>query len=115
MWGNGGTVGQRPMVWSTRQRGPKSGYFYRSVRVAGKPMKVYMGRGPIAEMAALLDERKRDDRAARRAEQFQIAHADLVADEAWILAKLLGTATLLLSDCYSHKGTWRRRGQHGKP
>ena len=80
------------MVWSRKQRGPESGYYYRSRRVDGRPVKLYVGRGPDAELAARLDERARQDRRAERAaflaEQMQLAAADVAYADARALETL---------------------------
>jgi hypothetical protein len=106
-------VGQRAMVWSRKQRGPESGYYYRSRRVDGRPVKLYVGRGPDAELAARLDERERQDRRAEReaflAERVRLAAADLAFADARALVDLLVRATLALGGFHTHHGQWRRR------
>ena len=104
------------MVWSRKQRGPRSGYYYRSRRVGGRPVKLYVGRGPEAELAARLDERARQDRRAERAaflaEQVRLAAADLAFADARVLVDLLVRATFILSGFHFHRDEWRRR-RHG--
>ena len=104
------------MVWSRKQRGPRSGYYYRSRRVDGRPVKLYVGRGPDAELAARLDARERQDRQAEREafldEQVRLAAADLALQEARVLADLLVRATLILRGYHFHHYEWRRRREH---
>jgi hypothetical protein len=104
------------MAWHEKQRGPKGGYYYRSKRVNGRSVKVYVGRGPDAELAARLDERERQDRRTERevqlAEQVRLAAADLALQEARVLADLLVRATLILRGYHLHRDEWRRRREH---
>ena len=74
------------MAWE--RRGNKR-YFYKSVRVGGKVKKIYLGRGPLADVAGeaieaarLKRERVKESMRAQR-EQYQQADAVLVelADE----------------------------------
>ena len=101
------------MVWSRKQRGAKGGYYYRSKRIAGRPVKLYVGRGPDAELAARLDARERQDRRAERAaflaEQVRLAVVDLALQEARALVDLLVQTTLVLGGFHNHHGQWRRR------
>jgi len=105
------------MGWDRKQRGSSSGYYYRSVRRNGKPVKIYLGRGPEAEQAAAGVERARQARqaaqAAVAAEHLRLAGADACLAEVHRVVKLLFRAVLFSSGYYYlHKGTWRRRG-HG--
>src|SRR2546429_145616 len=43
-----------------------AGYYYRHVRVGGRPRRVYLGTGPAAERAAAEDDRRRAERLAQR-------------------------------------------------
>jgi len=98
------------MGWESR---PGGRYYYRSVRVDGRPRKVYVGRGPDAETCARLTaERLRQrqaERAALDAEQMRVAPTDRALRDFGILADLLASATLLLAGCHEHHGCWRRR------
>ncbi len=101
------------MGWSRQQRGPRSGYYYRCKRIGGRPVRIYIGRGPVAEMAALLDEQERQARRAAReawnAEQIRIQMADMAAAECRVLAELLAMAALLIEGYHVHHGEIRRR------
>ena len=102
------------MSWDRKQRGGK--YYYRSRRVDGKSMKKYVGRGPVAELAARLDERARQGRRAERetrlAEQVQLTVADVAFGDARAVVGLLVQAALILSGFHLHRGEWRQR-RHG--
>jgi hypothetical protein len=104
------------MAWSRKQRGPKGGYYYRSKRIAGKAVKLYIGRGPGAELAARLDECERADRRAEReaflAEQVRLAAAAVAFADARALADLLVRATLIFRGYHLHRDEWRRRREH---
>jgi len=99
------------MGWERRQRGGR--YFYRSVRVDGRPRKVYLGNGPAARAQARLDQARRrerhDAREALRAEQARLAAAEVALDGFRLLTGLLLRATLLLGGLHEHRGEWRRR------
>ncbi len=105
------------MGWSKQQRGPRSGYYYRCKRIGGRPVRIYVGRGPLAELAALLDEQERQARREARevwyAEQARIVMADMAADEARTLAELLAMAALLIEGYHTHHGQIRRRRRAG--
>src|SRR5262249_57397675 len=96
-----------------KARGHKGGYLYRNKRANGRPVKVYVGRGPAAEMAALLDEQVREERRAARLkvleERQALALADLALGRARELTSLLAEATLTLGGHHLHHGCWRRR------
>src|SRR5262245_9954538 len=98
------------MGWETRagQR-----YFYKSVRIGGRPGRVYYGRGEAGEEQARLEaERRRQRQAAREAlhaEQARVTVADTALREARGLADLLLQAVLLCTGFHCHRGCWRRR------
>lgn len=107
------------MGWDRKKRGPASGYFYKSVRLSGKPhpTKVYMGRKSAGQLAAAAVEQRRQDRerakAAVRVEREATAEADRLADELREWASVMSKAWLALCGLHYHKGAWRmRRGQH---
>jgi hypothetical protein len=104
------------MSWDRKKRGTHEGYYYQSRRVDGRSVKTYFGRGPLAEMAARLDEHERElrraQRDARSNERLRLALLDGRFKEARGLVNLLVAATLVLAGCYLHHGFWRRRGSH---
>jgi hypothetical protein len=95
------------MPWSARG---KRSFYYTSRRIGGRVVNTYLGRGPLAQMAAAEVERRRRDRAAARA-RLAAADADL-ADLADLVAaaELLAKAALLAAGYHRHsRGRWRRR------
>ena len=95
------------MPWTGR-------YYYRSVRVNGKPRRQYVGSGLIGQLAAQMDavERYRKDAGKAQADQARaVAEAtdeDLVAVER--LADVLARAALVAAGCHQHhRGQWRRK------
>jgi hypothetical protein len=101
------------MSWDTKCRGSKRRYYYRSVRIGGRSVKQYIGRGPAAELIARLDDNaRRDRRTARqewRVEQIRLTTADLALDQVHGLVKLLVHAVLISQGWHEHHGEWRRR------
>jgi|SRR5579871_2718546 len=106
------------MSWDKKQRGGEQRYYYRSKRSGGKITKVYVGKGPLAELAARLDEEERELRQAERRawldEQIRLAAADATLDELRDSVDLLFRVTLLLCGYHIHHGEWRRRRKHGR-
>jgi len=113
-WDNG------VMAWSPKQRGPTSGYYYRSRRIDGKPRKIYLGRHAGAQAAAALVAQAQmlrvQQRAARQAAAFRLAVADDQLGQFRGVLDLLVRATLVSGGYYQHHGggAWRRRGMTRK-
>jgi hypothetical protein len=88
-------------------------YYFRSVRVDGRPRKLYLGAGAAAEDCARRLAQKRreleEGRAALRAEREKAGAAEAALAEACGLARLLLAAGLLLAGLREHRGCWRRR------
>ena len=88
-------------------------YYYRSQRVAGRPVRRYVGTGPVAELAAAADELRKLKRAieARERQGEQVRHRQA---EAPLLAlcgvtDVLSRAALVAAGYYRHdRGAWRR-------
>ena len=103
------------MGWEPR---PGGVYYYRSKRVGGRPVREYVGTGPLAELAALLDARERDEREAAaadwRAERERLKALYEPVTELCALTEALAAAALLLSGCHQHKREWRRRRDHSR-
>ena len=101
------------MGWERRQRGGL--YFYRSIRVNGRPRKLYLGAGPAALAYARQEAerraRRQSERAALYAEQVQATGADRAFQDARTLVELLVRARLVLNGFHLHHREWRRR--HG--
>lgn len=98
------------MPWECRQRGGQ--YYYRSVRRDGRPRKLYLGNGKAAAMLAQLyaeqQQQRRANRVALRAEQGQVAQADVALVELRTVVHLLVKAVLLVQGYHLHRGKWRR-------
>jgi len=98
------------MAWERRRRGL---FYYRSVRVNGSPHRIYVGKGPDAraqaERDAQIRERRQAERQALRAEQLQVATADLAFEQARALTDLLMQATLIIRTFHLRRGEWRHR------
>lgn len=89
-------------------------YYYRCVRVDGRPVKRYVGRGRAAEMAARQDDQARATRLeqgeAARVEQLRHAGADRALRDLRIVLQTLMQATLVGRGFYRHhRGEWRHR------
>jgi hypothetical protein len=98
------------MGWERRRKGR---YFYLSVRTPDGPRKVYLGGGPLGEMNARLEARRRRERAAARAEwigrRLELEAADRLLDRTAGLLRLLIAARLLLGGYHRGHRHWRRR------
>ena len=99
------------MAWERRARGVR--YYTRSRRVGGRVVREYVGSGPHARLAAMLDEIDREERdRIRSMRRRDRARADAL-DEALrshgaALDRLV--AGMLESHGYHcHKGEWRRK------
>jgi hypothetical protein len=97
-----------------RQR-PANGqrYYYKAKKVCGRCVKVYVGAGPVGDLAAALDAAERDERRRRREAWRAETAAPAAADQALAdLAAVVGLAyraTLVLAGYHVHHGDWRRR------
>ena len=95
------------------QRRAGQRYFYRCLRIGGRPRRVYYGRGEAAEEQARLEVERRQERQAERAalvaELAQVASADRALEALRALAGLLARASLIVAGLHEHHGEWRRR------
>src|SRR5262249_33703744 len=101
------------MAWERRKETTQR-YYYRHARnFAGRPIKLYVGRGADAGRLAEADEAARRERTAASdlwlQRWAQIELASLPLDEYCNLVNLLLKVTLLTSGLHKHGGTWRRR------
>jgi hypothetical protein len=99
------------MPWEPRRNGRE--YYYKSVRLEGKPRRIYLGAGPSGRAHEILDRRQRHQRHAELAEQKLLA-AEIDEDSrSWLkLRSWIRTLTatyLLLNGYYCHHGEWRPR------
>jgi hypothetical protein len=105
------------MGWERRQGRL---YFYKSVRIGGRPRKIYLGKGAAAEtQAARVDQAQKQRQAERdalRTEQVRLAPTEAALDDLRAAADLLTRAALLAVGYHLHKGEWRkRRRRHARP
>lgn len=102
------------MAWERRQRGAR--YYYRCVRLHGRPRKVYVGTGPAAEEQAQKDaenrRRRQADREAAQQEAERLAANDPAFNDYLAGVNLLVRAALLAAGYHEHRGCWRRRRSH---
>ena len=97
-------------MWDTR--GNKR-YFYRHVRIGGRPRRQYAGAGPAAELAAAVDELRRLERAVEarewQAEEARLREAEAPLLELCGVTETLIRAALLAAGFHQHdRGVWRR-------
>jgi hypothetical protein len=88
-------------------------YYYRSERVSGRPVRRYVGTGPVAELAAAADDLRRMERAIaareREAEQARFREAEAPLLRLCGLTELLARAALVAAGYHRHdRGAWRR-------
>lgn len=99
------------MAWE--KRGNQS-YFYRKYRSRSRVLSQYLGKGPVASIAAAeLAKSKRERRAERQRER-QIRNEEREIDreicrEGKALEQTIRQFLQLLG-YHNHHGTWRRRG-----
>ena len=95
------------MAWETRPGGPRTGYYYRSVRTNEGVKKIYFGRGAAGQLAAAAVERRHRVRhqakATIQAEQTATTEADQLAEELQDWVRVLSTAWLTLSGLHYHR------------
>lgn len=88
-------------------------YYYRAVRVDGKPRRIYVAAGREAEEHARRDAQERQQRLAQiskwTAVESQVVAAEAVLTEVAAWTSMLAAAVLILSGHRQHRGTWRRR------
>ena len=105
------------MAWE--ERGGRL-YYYRSRRIpGGRVVKEYVGTGPVAEMAADVDEEARQherrQREAERAERESLEAFDREIDAACEAIDLLARAVLVEAGYRQHKrGEWRLKRARGE-
>src|SRR5262245_43558276 len=88
-------------------------YFYRRRRIGGRQVRLYVGRGPLAEVAAGVEAARRRADALGRQQHKQQAQRWADADAA--LTELIRASDMLLRDALltlgyhqHHRGEWRR-------
>lgn len=98
------------MGWE--QRGNRR-YYYRVIRSDGRPKKVYVGTGEVADAAAREDANRRAGLAVQRltaaAVEARVAVAEAALDELGAWTSVLMRAVMLLAGYHEHHRIWRRR------
>ncbi len=90
------------MAWVKRGR---RRYYYRSRRVDGRRVTLYIGKGPAAERF-LARERE------RKAERQRAAALDRELDDLQRRLRALSRVVLEAEGYYLHHGEWRRKREH---
>ena len=95
------------MAWEARGGGR---YYYRVVRDGGRVRRLYLGNGPVAELAARDVELRRAERQARARSQARLESAEAASRELAELTDLLAQVALVAAGYHRHdRGKWRRR------
>jgi hypothetical protein len=95
------------MAWEARGG---SRYFYKVTRDGGRVRRLYLGHGPVAELAARDAELRRAERQVRARSQARLEAAEAAARELAELAELLARAALVAAGYHRHdRGAWRQR------
>lgn len=106
------------MAWITA-RGYR--YYCRHEREGKRVRRVHLGRGPLAELAAVLDESRRkesqEQKQAWNAQEARRAAADQALDALTSCVRQLAEERLIAAGFHQHaQGEWRRsRGAQARP
>jgi hypothetical protein len=99
------------MGWEKRERG---GFYYtRSHKVNGRVVREYVGTGPQARLAAIIDAQKRlqreEEARAWRQERESLETVDQALADLCEAVEIVSRATLLAAGFRRHnRGEWRR-------
>ncbi len=94
------------MAWEARGRGR---YYYKVSRDNGRVRRLYLGTGPVAELAAQDAELRRAERQARARSQARLEAAEAASQELAELTDLLVKVALVAAGYHRHdRGKWRR-------
>jgi len=98
--------------WEKRERGGT--YYTRSRKEDGRVIREYVGRGPLAELAAETDALERlqrqEEAKAWRQERETLEVLDQTIEDLYEAAEVLARATLLAAGLHQHnRGQWRKR------
>lgn len=101
------------MGWEVRGQ---QKYYYGKMRLQGKVVSCYLGKGRIAEVFSSVDETCRLDKQLKKEqirlekewEQEAFREINQPIDEVLNKTYKLLTATLLITNHYCHKGQWRK-------
>jgi hypothetical protein len=99
------------MGWEKRDRGGL--YYTRSKKINGRVVREYVGTGPLAELAALLDDedrlRREEEARAWREEKERIRALEVPMEELCRAAEVLTQAALLTAGYHRYKREeWRK-------
>ena len=103
------------MSWDRKRRGSACGYFYKCVRLPGRPhpVKIYVGRGQAGHDAAAEVEGRREGRREAKkllqTDRDRTDEADRLAAELREWADVLLRTWLILSGFHKRRGQWRRK------
>lgn len=90
------------MAWDPR------GYYYRAVRIGGKPTRRYVGGGLLGELAAAQDA-KRAAQVAQQRQDRRRDHAELrQVDRQYRALRSVAHGVLTAAGYYQHHREWRR-------
>src|SRR5262249_43834969 len=112
---NGARAGGWYMAW--QQVGSRC-YYYRNQYVAGRSVRRYVGTGPVAELAAAVDDLRRLEHTIaareREAARARVRATDQAVGRLFTLAGLVARATPVTRGYPKHGGEWRCRpgGSH---
>ncbi len=98
--------------WERRSRGCL--YYTRSRKEGGRVVREYVGRGPLAELAAETDTLERlqrhEEAKAWRRERETLEDLDQTIEDLYEAAGVLARASLLAAGYRQHnRGEWRQR------
>jgi hypothetical protein len=98
------------MGWEERRGGPA---YYCSVRIDGRPRKIYLGKGEAAEAQAARVAQAREERRSEydawQCELTRLAAAEEALRELRAWADVLVRAAFLTAGLHEHRGQWRKR------
>ena len=96
-----------PVAWEARGGGR---FYYRVVRDDGRVRRLYLGNGPVAELAVRDAELRRAERQARARSQARLEAAEAASRELAELTDLLAQVALMAAGYHRHdRGNWRKR------
>ena len=98
--------------WERRERG--SLYYTRSRKVNGEVVREYIGSGLLGRLAAMEDERKREQESQKaafeREERERLEEVLAPVEELDQAAEILARVALLAGGYHQHKrGEWRKK------
>jgi len=103
------------VAWETRNG--QGRYYTRSFRVNGRVVREYVGKGQAGELAALEDQREREQRRlAREARDEERRELSVMTEALEALAaetEARVRETLEEAGYHRHKGQWRKKRDQG--